>query len=860
MHSRAIFVSTSILFVGLLPGESLAYDPPLLCAHPRTPNSGDLFGPELTAALEPAPMCGPVDPAVYAVPRLDDGDARRALRAARALAESGRPNAAILRLRIVSEAFPELADRVALEEAEYRMAAGPDPRACDAYERAAESVHRSIALRARIGMARCLLTIADRRGISSFDELRRRYPALPQEQELDLLLGAAHETWGEPALASQVYRRLDLMHPGSPQAATARERIQQLRAQGIDVRELTPIQQVDRAERLVRSGPMDAARAEVARLRAIELPTHLARQLARSAARLARVEGRWEDANRLLREAQGLPGLDPEEQRSLADQALDLERAAESREADDARRRVRALMRGRPITAQPTARLFAALRMAARAGLRGEVNEVLSAIRQRSIPPGLRFDAAILATGTGSDEHVAALLESARQHPLYGIAARYHHARALERLGQVDEARAEYLRIVAEDSTRLPYYAMWSRQRLRATALVEPREPLRRLASLGPAACDVGPFSPSPSRGSAKSSGLGRFDDVSCRPGPPSNPFTSTPSTPTDAADEEPDPLEEADAFATAAEVGSNGTSRPNIDLSDGELIELLEPVAQEYATGFPWLQRAVALIRLGERTAATDELHETYTAWQDSRGRRLRAGLLGVLLGSTPPRHRMTGATWRDRRRLSVDAQRVLARVSAALGDHGLAIRFDGGFGVAGPRPRAYESIVEEVTARYGIEPELLFAVMRVESVYNPRIISYAGAIGLAQIMPRTGRLIAQSLGRDDFTIDQLLDPEINLEFAAWYLSSLIERFDGRVPLAVASYNGGPHNVRRWLRDHSDDMPLDAFLERIPFSQTHRYVRRVLTHYEAYKAQRGATLAQLHTRLPEPHPDPIAF
>ena len=196
---------------------------------------------------------------------------------------------------------------------------------------------------------------------------------------------------------------------------------------------------------------------------------------------------------------------------------------------------------------------------------------------------------------------------------------------------------------------------------------------------------------------------------------------------------------------------------------------------------------------------------------------------------------------------------------MSAALGDHGMSIRL-GGFDVSGPRPRAYEPIVMEAARANGIEPELLFAVMRVESVFNPRIISYAGAIGLMQIMPRTGRLIAQAIGRADFTVDMLLDPETNIQFAAWYLASLIDRFDGRIPLAIASYNGGPHNVRRWMRDHAEDMPLDAFLETIPFEQTHRYVRRVLTHYEAYRAQRDRPLQHLDTRLPEARPDAVAF
>jgi soluble lytic murein transglycosylase len=90
--------------------------------------------------------------------------------------------------------------------------------------------------------------------------------------------------------------------------------------------------------------------------------------------------------------------------------------------------------------------------------------------------------------------------------------------------------------------------------------------------------------------------------------------------------------------------------------------------------------------------------------------------------------------------------------------------------------------------------------------------------------------------------------------------LASLLKRFDGRLPLAIASYNGGPHNVRLWMRNNHDKMPLDAFLERIPFSQTHRYVRRVLTHYAAYRAAAGLPMTELSVDLPEAKPDTIAF
>ena len=166
----------------------------------------------------------------------------------------------------------------------------------------------------------------------------------------------------------------------------------------------------------------------------------------------------------------------------------------------------------------------------------------------------------------------------------------------------------------------------------------------------------------------------------------------------------------------------------------------------------------------------------------------------------------------------------------------------------------------MEAAAARHGLDPNLVFAVMRVESIYNPRIVSYAGAIGLLQIMPRTGRLIAHAMGREDFTVDELLDPETNIELAAWYLASLIERFDGRLPLAIAAYNGGPHNVRRWLADHSPTLPVDALIEHIPFEQTHRYVRRVLSHYAAYRAEAGLPPAALELEQPALAPDVTAF
>ena len=285
----------------------------------------------------------------------------------------------------------------------------------------------------------------------------------------------------------------------------------------------------------------------------------------------------------------------------------------------------------------------------------------------------------------------------------------------------------------------------------------------------------------------------------------------------------------------------------------------LLGPLVEAHGEAYPWLGRALDLTELDRFTDAADELNEVYMAWRDAKGSpRLRSGLEAVYTGSAPPRRPADWALRKARTSLDATARTTLSSVARMLGDPGVGLRF--GTWRIGQRPRAYSEQVHAAAEKYGVDPNLLFAVMRVESIYNRRIVSYAGAVGLMQIMPATGRRIADRLGVEDFAVTDLLDPQTNVEFSAWYLSSLIERFEGRLPLAIASYNGGPHNVRLWMRENHPDMPLDAFLERIPFSQTHRYVRRVLTHYAAYRAQKDLPMTRLDVSLPPAKPDPLAF
>ncbi|MCC6876336.1 MAG: transglycosylase SLT domain-containing protein [Sandaracinaceae bacterium] len=855
MRHPRILLLTSIL---LCPIAANAWDPTAICAFPEPrpvafcPDNASC--PSATWMPQPDAALAPPDD----VP-LDDDDARVALARVETLVAQDRLADAILALRDVASALPRLADRVALREGELRMLDGADPQACEAFARATQSPQPSLATQAEIAQARCLLALHDRAGVELAEALVRRYPELPYEAELAFLHGEALEAWGEPEAAARLYVDLDLRLPASPFAARARERLSALREGGTRIREPSLLARVDRAERLARSGPPDLAHEAIDALASEALTQTMRQQLARAGARLARVEGRWADAQALLRQALGLPTLETDERAALEEQEQDLSRAAREADQEAIERDLRALIRGRPLDTVPTSRLFAVLHVCARGALRDQADATLAVLADRSLPPGLRFDAAILAAGTASDEPVAELFGTVVDHPTRGVAARYHRARALERLGRLEEAIDELRVVLERDDPRLPYYALWARQRIRAIRASQRPEPSPQpLALIDPlaASCQSGPYTPRIE--TSKSNPPSRQDATCTLPAPPPSPYVEAEQSATEVAPAE-DPLAEADAQATDAELA--GVEAPALELSDAELVRRLRPIADAQAEAFPWIARAIDLIAIGDRKAAADELHETFLAWREATGQSpLRAGLAAVLRGDTPPRRRVSAADWRARRLLSAAARHELAVASAALGDAGLAIRFEGSFAVCGPRPRPYREIVEAAAARHELDPDLLFAVMRVESVYNPRIISYAGAIGLMQIMPRTGRLIAHAMERDDFTIDQLLLPEVNIEMAAWYLRSLIDRFEGRVPLAIAAYNGGPHNVRRWMRDHASAMPLDAFLERIPFDQTHRYVRRVLTHYAAYRAQRGLALDPLSVELPPEATDTVAF
>ena len=126
------------------------------------------------------------------------------------------------------------------------------------------------------------------------------------------------------------------------------------------------------------------------------------------------------------------------------------------------------------------------------------------------------------------------------------------------------------------------------------------------------------------------------------------------------------------------------------------------------------------------------------------------------------------------------------------------------------------YHYIILQAADRHDIDPALIRAVIMAESSYNPNAISRSGAKGLMQLMPRT----AKALGVED-----ILNPEHNINGGVKYLRQMLNRFNGDLKLALAAYNAGSRHVKRYR-----GVP--------PFKETRNYIKKVLNYYEDYRKE----------------------
>ena len=139
---------------------------------------------------------------------------------------------------------------------------------------------------------------------------------------------------------------------------------------------------------------------------------------------------------------------------------------------------------------------------------------------------------------------------------------------------------------------------------------------------------------------------------------------------------------------------------------------------------------------------------------------------------------------------------------------------------------PRPFYNEVSKWTKEYNVPEYIMYALIRSESFFRPLVVSHAGAIGLSQLMPSTAKDIARSLKILEYDVT---DPDTNIRFGTYYLSLMLNRFDGQLMPSMCSYNAGPVAVSRWLKKNTIREE-DLFVETIPYNETRNYGKKLLS------------------------------
>lgn len=148
---------------------------------------------------------------------------------------------------------------------------------------------------------------------------------------------------------------------------------------------------------------------------------------------------------------------------------------------------------------------------------------------------------------------------------------------------------------------------------------------------------------------------------------------------------------------------------------------------------------------------------------------------------------------------------------------------------------PLRYTDLVETYAGEYGVEPSLVYAVIRTESGFDPEAVSSAGARGLMQLTEDTlDWAVSKSPDKEELTVEDLFRPEVNIRYGVYVLKLLGEQWKVKETV-LAAYNAGQGNVRKWLADERYSTDGET-LSDIPFSETKAYVEKVLKAQEMYR------------------------
>ena len=194
----------------------------------------------------------------------------------------------------------------------------------------------------------------------------------------------------------------------------------------------------------------------------------------------------------------------------------------------------------------------------------------------------------------------------------------------------------------------------------------------------------------------------------------------------------------------------------------------------------------------------------------------------------------------------VNLSDQKVAAEMALVNGRLSLAIRTANHAGATDALhlrfPTAYLPQYRQASLTTNVPVPFLMGVTRQESAWDHDVRSSANARGLMQLLPSTARLVARRFYLPSPSTKDLYDPNTNITLGSHHLAWLLERYDNQAALAIAAYNAGEHRVDRWIRD-KHGMPLDAWIETIPFRETRNYVKNVLAFQHVYAQLAGSPL-----------------
>jgi soluble lytic murein transglycosylase len=240
-----------------------------------------------------------------------------------------------------------------------------------------------------------------------------------------------------------------------------------------------------------------------------------------------------------------------------------------------------------------------------------------------------------------------------------------------------------------------------------------------------------------------------------------------------------------------------------------------------------------------GYRPGPTPSIGEGAALLADPAGRRAAALLrFGERRYARAELERAVARTWGDRALLKTWAPALTAwgfpdltlRIGVRLGDAGERLAYPAGFAAA----------IDAEARAHGLDAWLMLALIRQESLFDAGAVSPAGARGLMQVMPATGRALASGMAWPDFDPGMLDVPAVSLHFGATYMDARRRQFEAFWPAVLASYNAGPDAVSRWWTFPERTQDPELWVDRIPYRETRDYVKKVLAQYATYRRLHG--------------------